>query len=141
MRRAITGLLVALAVLAFAPISTASAQSYLPNNNQWAAATIYQGATLVLAYDAGNASRFSPEQVALFNLTSGWLAGAGQALATMALLDQTPHGGRCSMHLRRLTLADIARKYADYWMTHPEVHDTAAMGILINAIYGGHPCN
>lgn len=137
MRTAMTGVLVALALML---ARAASAQVYLPNNNQWTGENVYQGAVLILAYDDGNASTFSPEQVTLFNMTSGWLTGAVQMIGTVETLDKTPHGGRCLMHFKQLSLVDIARKYANYWVKHPQEHDKASLAVLIDAMYEGAPC-
>jgi hypothetical protein len=141
--RLLTGasVFVVFAAMLLMPLRAFSAQVYLPNNNQWAGETMYQGATLILAYDDGNARTFTPEQVTLFNMASGWFSGAGQAAGAMSLLNQTPQGSRCLAHLQRLTLVDIARKYANYWTKHPEEHNKASLAILIAAMYEGHPCN
>lgn len=119
----------------------ASAQTYLPNNNQWTGENVYRGAQLILAYDDGNASHFTPEQVTLFEMTSAWMTGAGQAFAAVETLDQTPRGARCVAHLQRLSLVDLARKYANYWTKHPEEHAKPSLVILLNSMYEGHPCH
>jgi hypothetical protein len=141
--RLLTGasVFVVFAAMLLMPLRAFSAQVYLPNNNQWAGETMYQGATLILAYDDGNARTFTPEQVVLFNMASGWFSGAGQAAAAMSLLNQTPRGGRCRMYLEQLSLVDVARKYANYWTQHPEEHGKASLAILIASMYEGHPCN
>jgi hypothetical protein len=129
-----------IAALALIPVRTASAQVYLPNNNQWTGETMYQGASLILAYDNGNARTFTPEQVTLFNMASGWFSGAAQTAGVLAAFDPTPRGRRCLMRLEQLTLVDIAHKYADYWTKHPEEHGKASLPILLNSMYEGHPC-
>jgi len=127
--------------LASAPARAASAQVYLPNNNQWTGENVYQGATLILAYADGNAGTFTPEQSTLFKMTSGWLTGAAQAMGAVETFDKTPRGSRCLSHLQQLTLVDVARKYADYWTAHPEEHNKASLAILVSSMYAGHPCN
>lgn len=117
-----------------------SAQVYLPNNNQWTGASVYDGSVLILAYNNGNARTFTPEQVTLFQLTSGWLSGAAQSIGVMETLDRSPRGARCLMSFEKLTLVDIARKYTVYWERHPAEHAKASLVILMNAMYDGHPC-
>lgn len=131
---------VALMAFALAIARAASAQVYLPNNNQWKGENVYQGAELILAYDNGNARTFTPEQVTLFNMTSGWLSGATQMLVAVGTLDPTAHGSRCLMHLNNQGLVDVARAYANYWTQHPDEHNTYALSILIRSMHNAGPC-
>lgn len=113
---------------------------YLPNNAQWTGENVYQGAELMLAYDDGNAEHFSDEQSLLFEMTSSWMTGAAQGIGITQGFDKSAHGARCRMYLSSLTLVDIARKYANFWTSHPDKHSEPALVILADALLLGHPC-
>lgn len=137
-KKAVFWVLVAFA----APVAASAPQSYpyLPNNNQWTGESVYEGATLILAYADGNARTFTPEQVTHFEMTASWMTGAGQAIAVLGTLDQTPKGGRCVLYLRKLTLVDMARGYANYWVQHPGEHAKSSLETLAHSMFQAPPC-
>jgi len=135
-RRAI----LALSFFVAACAGTASAQSYLPNNNQWTGENVYRGAELILAYDDGNASKFTPEQDTLFEMTSSWMTGAAQAFASVQMLNGSASAALCRARLQKMTLVDLARNYANYWTAHPAAHNQPALGILANSLFMGPQC-
>lgn len=126
-----------------APVAASSPPSYpyLPNNNQWTGENVYQGSKLILAYYDGNASKFTPEQVTQFEMTASWMSGAAQAFGAISMFDQTPRGTMCKLHIEKMTLVDVARRYANYWTASPAHHSPAALVVLANAMYAGHPCH
>lgn len=134
--RAILGLGFLMAAWAAA----ASAQAYLPGSNQWTGENVYRGVELILAYDDGNASKFTPEQDTLFEMTSSWMTGAAQAFASVQMLNGSASAALCRARLQKMTLVDLARNYANYWTAHPAVHNQPALGILANSLFVGPQC-